>query len=104
MSEVGAGGNRRWLVLFIGLIALTAGCTFQYGIAYLIPALRHEGFSLELAGILVAVLGPRHRRDRLQRLVRAGRRDTAGCRRGRAGGLRALGRRGGGRRAYGIRS
>jgi sugar phosphate permease len=47
-------GNRRWLVLFIGLIALTAGCTFQYGIAYLIPALRHEGFSLELAGILVA--------------------------------------------------
>src|ERR1700733_13653282 len=48
------GGGRRWLVLFIGLIALTAGCTFQYGIAYLIPALRHEGFSLELAGILVA--------------------------------------------------
>jgi sugar phosphate permease len=54
MSEVEAGGSRRWLVLFIGLIALTAGCTFQYGIAYLIPALRHEGFSLELAGILVA--------------------------------------------------
>jgi sugar phosphate permease len=59
MSEVtvldtAASGSRRWLVLFIGLIALTAGCTFQYGIAYLIPALRHEGFSLELAGILVA--------------------------------------------------
>jgi sugar phosphate permease len=55
MSEAtGSVGNRRWLVLFIGLIALTAGCTFQYGIAYLIPALRHEGFSLELAGILVA--------------------------------------------------
>src|ERR1700689_4549956 len=47
-------GRRRWLVLFIGLIALTAGCTFQYGLAYLIPALRHEGFSLELASILVA--------------------------------------------------
>src|ERR1700722_2231432 len=54
MSEAEAGGSRRGLVLFIGLIALTAGCTFQYGIAYLIPALRHEGFSLELAGILVA--------------------------------------------------
>jgi sugar phosphate permease len=54
MSEAVAAGNRRWLVLFIGLIALTAGCTFQYGLAYLIPELRHEGFSLELAGILVA--------------------------------------------------
>jgi len=53
-EEKGAPGARRWLVLFIGLIALTAGCTFQYGLAYLIPALRHEGFSLELAGVLVA--------------------------------------------------
>src|SRR6202042_2364574 len=56
-SNAGAaadGGRRRWLVLFIGLIALTAGCTFQYGLAYLIPALRHGGFSLELASILVA--------------------------------------------------
>src|SRR6202451_876569 len=46
--------RRRWLILFVGLIALTAGCTFQYGLAYLIPALRHEGFSLELASVLVA--------------------------------------------------
>jgi sugar phosphate permease len=46
--------GRRWLILFVGLIALTAGCTFQYGLAYLIPALRHGGFSLELASILVA--------------------------------------------------
>jgi sugar phosphate permease len=46
--------GRRWLILLIGLIALTAGCTFQYGLAYLIPALRHTGFSLELASILVA--------------------------------------------------
>src|ERR1700683_5086606 len=53
-GAVADGGRRRWLVLFIGLIALTAGCTFQYGLAYLIPALRHEGFSLELASILVA--------------------------------------------------
>jgi sugar phosphate permease len=53
-SDSAEAGNRRWLVLFIGLIALTAGCTYQYGLAYLIPALRHEGFSLELAGLLVA--------------------------------------------------
>ncbi len=46
--------GRRWLILLIGLIALTAGCTFQYGLAYLIPALRHGGFSLELASIIVA--------------------------------------------------
>ena len=46
--------GRRWLILFVGLIAMTAGCTFQYGIAYLIPALRQEGFSLELASVLVA--------------------------------------------------
>ena len=52
-SESGAS-RRRWLILFVGLIAMTAGCTFQYGLAYLIPALRHEGFSLELASILVA--------------------------------------------------
>jgi sugar phosphate permease len=48
------GGRRRWLILLIGLIAMTAGCTFQYGLAYLIPALRHEGYSLELASVLVA--------------------------------------------------
>jgi sugar phosphate permease len=46
--------GRRWLILLIGLLAMTAGCTFQYGIAYLIPALRAEGFSLELASVLVA--------------------------------------------------
>jgi sugar phosphate permease len=40
--------------LAIGLVAMTAGCTFQYGLAYLIPALRHAGFSLELASVLVA--------------------------------------------------
>jgi sugar phosphate permease len=49
-----ANSGRRWLILLIGLIAMTAGCTFQYGLAYLIPALRHAGFSLELASILVA--------------------------------------------------
>jgi sugar phosphate permease len=49
-----ARSQRRWLVLFVGLIALTAGCTFQYGLAYLIPTLEAEGFSLRLASLLVA--------------------------------------------------
>jgi sugar phosphate permease len=49
-----AGARRRWLILFTGLAAMTAGCTFQYGLAYLIPALRREGLSLEQAGLLVA--------------------------------------------------
>jgi sugar phosphate permease len=52
MNEPGA--RRRWLILVVGLIAMTAGCTFQYGLAYLIPALRHTGVSLELASVLVA--------------------------------------------------
>ena len=45
---------RRWRTLAAGTIALTAGCTFQYGLAYLIPALRAHGLSLEQAGVLVA--------------------------------------------------
>lgn len=53
-SPVGPPAGRRWLILVIGLVAMTAGCTFQYGVAYLIPALRHIGFSLELASVLVA--------------------------------------------------
>ncbi len=48
------GGSRRWVVLFTGTVAITAGCTFQYGLAYLIPAFRQEGLSLEQAGVLVA--------------------------------------------------
>jgi sugar phosphate permease len=51
---VGLANGARWVILVVGLVAMTAGCTFQYGIAYLIPALRHEGFSLELASVLVA--------------------------------------------------
>jgi sugar phosphate permease len=50
----GSAAGRRWLILLIGLVAMTAGCTFQYGLAYLIPALRQQGFSLELASTLVA--------------------------------------------------
>ncbi len=49
-----APARRRWLILVIGLVAMTAGCTFQYGLAYLIPALRQQGFTLELASTLVA--------------------------------------------------
>jgi sugar phosphate permease len=49
-----AAERRRWLILVVGLIAMTAGCTYQYGLAYLIPALQHEGFSLEVASTLVA--------------------------------------------------
>ena len=44
---------RRWLVLVVGLIGLTAGCAAQYGLAFLIPALRAEGLSLESATLLV---------------------------------------------------
>jgi sugar phosphate permease len=53
-TMVAGPAARRWLVLVAGLVAMTAGCTFQYGLAYLIPALRQEGLSLEQAGILVA--------------------------------------------------
>lgn len=44
---------RRWVVLAVGLIGLTAGCAAQYGLAFLIPALRAEGQSLETATLLV---------------------------------------------------
>ena len=45
---------RRWFTLAAGTISLTAGCTFQYGLAYLIPVLRVHGLSLEQAAGLVA--------------------------------------------------
>ncbi len=41
-------------MLVVGLLAMTAGSTFQYGLAYLIPAFRAEGLTLEQAGLLVA--------------------------------------------------
>ena len=44
---------RRWVVLGVGLLGLTAGCAAQYGLAFLIPALRAEGHSLETATLLV---------------------------------------------------
>ena len=44
---------RRWVVLGVGLLGLTAGCAAQYGLAVLIPALRAEGHSLETATLVV---------------------------------------------------
>jgi hypothetical protein len=31
-SEPEAGERRRWLILVVGMIAMTAGCTYQYGL------------------------------------------------------------------------
>ena len=41
-------------MLAAGTLALTAGACFQYGLAYLIPALRAGGLTLAQAGVLVA--------------------------------------------------
>src|ERR687895_1669416 len=46
--------RRRWVALAVGSGAMTAGCAFQFGLPYLIPALRADGLSLEQAGVLVA--------------------------------------------------
>lgn len=60
MSTPEGGGQgeatqaRRWLILAAGTVALTAGATFQYGLAYLIPALRAGGLSLPQSAVLVA--------------------------------------------------
>jgi MFS family permease len=55
MSDViGVPDQRRWVALAIGSGAMTAGCAFQFGMPYLIPAFRAEGLSLEQAGVLVA--------------------------------------------------
>src|SRR5687768_3150478 len=45
--------RRRWTVLAVGLFGLIAGCSAQYGLAFLIPAMRAEGTSLETASLLV---------------------------------------------------
>jgi MFS family permease len=49
-----AGGGRRWVVLFAGVFAITAGCAFQFGLPYLVPSLRSGGLSLAQAATLVA--------------------------------------------------
>jgi MFS family permease len=47
-------GDRRWLYLFVGLAATLVSCAYQYGLGYLLPALRAEGLSLPRAGLLVS--------------------------------------------------
>lgn len=42
------------MVLAVGLLGLIAGCAAEYGLAYLIPALRAEGLALETATLLVS--------------------------------------------------
>jgi sugar phosphate permease len=55
MGDVVVGADRRrWVALAVGSGAMTAGCAFQFGMPYLIPAFRAEGVSLEQAGVLVA--------------------------------------------------
>ena len=55
MGDVVVGADRRrWVALAAGSGAMTAGCAFQFGTPYLIPALRAEGMTLEQAGVLVA--------------------------------------------------
>jgi sugar phosphate permease len=47
--------NRRWLILIVGLLAMIAGCAYQYGLPYLIPALRADnGLSLREAAIVIS--------------------------------------------------
>jgi sugar phosphate permease len=47
--------NRRWSVLGVGLFAMIAGCAYQYGLPYLIPALRADaGLSLDRAAMLIS--------------------------------------------------
>ena len=48
--------ERRWLTLAAGTIALTAGCTFQYGLAYLMPALLVAADGYSAAFAVAAVL------------------------------------------------
>ncbi|MFB9837198.1 MFS transporter, partial [Actinoallomurus acaciae] len=47
--------SRRWLILIVGLFAMIAGCAYQYGLPYLIPALRADrGLSLRDAATLIS--------------------------------------------------
>jgi len=44
--------RQRWVVLTSGLVAVTTGCSVQYGGSFLIPELRAEGLDLTVAGAL----------------------------------------------------
>jgi hypothetical protein len=46
-----AQSGRRWLILFVGLIAMTAGCTFQYGLPnFVVETCYGDGWLLEVRG------------------------------------------------------
>src|ERR1700733_14469703 len=47
-------GTGRGTALAVGMFGMTAACTFQFGLAYLVPALVRQGLSLEQAGLLAA--------------------------------------------------
>src|SRR3954463_13368215 len=49
-----SSSGRRWLVLAVGMSAFIASCAFQYGLPYLVPALRAGGLTLAQAGYLVS--------------------------------------------------
>lgn len=53
MPAVNDSSSRRWLVLGVGMIGLVSGCAAQYGLAYLIPALRASELRLDAATTLV---------------------------------------------------
>ena len=46
--------RRRWAVLVTGMAAMTAGCALQFGLPFLIPALRTDGLTLQQAGVVAA--------------------------------------------------
>lgn len=54
VGERTEAGRRRWAVLAAGMLAMAAGCTFQYGLAYLLPAFLAEGMTLGEAGLLAS--------------------------------------------------
>jgi sugar phosphate permease len=51
--------GQRWVMLAVGLVSLITACAAQYGYAFLLPALRAEGFDIRLAAALITapVLG-----------------------------------------------
>ncbi len=59
VSSESSLGSQRWVVLLVALVGLIAGCAAQYGLSYLIPALRAEGLPLETATtvVIAPVLG-----------------------------------------------
>lgn len=52
-TAAATGEPRRWLMLVAGMVALAAACAFQYGLPYLVPALRDGGLTLTQAIALV---------------------------------------------------